>query len=110
MSEPASGLLDHDSRSLLRPARSAGLIRHRPIRTLLAVTLSLLGVLAGTVLRSAGGAELAVLGTVVIGTAITVGNVVVPVIIHRDFPARQVGIATGATRQRSTSAPWAAPC
>ena len=51
-----------------------------------AVLLSMLGVLAGTVVRSTGGAASAIGGTVVIGLAITVGNVVVPVIIGRDFP------------------------
>src|SRR4051794_38109089 len=51
-----------------------------------AVLVSMVGVLAGTVLRSLGGPTEAIAGTVVIGLGITVGNVVVPVVIGRDFP------------------------
>ncbi|MCD5342407.1 MFS transporter [Arthrobacter sp. AK04] len=65
-----------------------------------AVTLTILGVLAGVLVRSAGGPVLVVAGTVVIGMAITVGNIAVPLIIRRDFaPARQgtaMGIYTAA--------------
>jgi CP family cyanate transporter-like MFS transporter len=56
----------------------------------------LLGVLLGTVVRSAGPTAVVIAGTVVIGVAITVGNIVVPVVIRRDVPARQVGAVTGA--------------
>lgn len=51
-----------------------------------AVLVSLAGVLAGSLLRSTGSAGTALAGTVVIGLGITVGNVVVPVVIGRDFP------------------------
>jgi MFS transporter, CP family, cyanate transporter len=51
-----------------------------------AVLVSMVGVLAGTLLRSLGSPASAIAGTVVIGLAITVGNVVVPVVIGRDFP------------------------
>lgn len=65
-----------------------------------AVTLTILGVLAGVLVRSAGGPVLVVSGTVLIGLAITVGNIAVPLIIRRDFaPARQgtaMGIYTAA--------------
>jgi CP family cyanate transporter-like MFS transporter len=60
-----------------------------------AVTLTILGVLAGVVVRSAGGPALVVAGTVVIGLAITVGNIAVPLIIRRDFPPRRQGTAMG---------------
>lgn len=96
MSEPQSGLLT------TIPVLCFGLLALlasfviRKSGPDLSVTLSLLGVLAGTVVRSSGGAELAILGTVIIGASITVANVVVPVILHRDFPVRQIGIATGA--------------
>lgn len=60
-----------------------------------AVVLTLLGVLAGTLVRSAGTAEAALLGTVIIGVAITIGNVAVPVIIRRDFRPSQIGMVTG---------------
>ncbi len=96
MSEPQSGLLTTIPVlcfGLLAPLASFVIRKSGPD---LSVTLSLLGVLAGTVVRSSGGAEMAMVGTVVIGAAITVANVVVPVILHRDFPVRQIGIATGA--------------
>ena len=51
-----------------------------------AVLVSMVGVLAGTLIRSLGSPAAAIAGTVVIGLAITVGNVVVPVVIGRDFP------------------------
>ncbi|MQA35228.1 MFS transporter [Modestobacter roseus] len=51
-----------------------------------AVVASMAGVLAGTLLRSLGTEEAAIAGTVVIGLGITVGNIVVPVVIGRDFP------------------------
>jgi CP family cyanate transporter-like MFS transporter len=51
-----------------------------------AVLVSMAGVLAGTMLRSLGSPAAAIGGTVVIGLAITVGNIVVPVVIGRDFP------------------------
>ncbi|GLZ56087.1 MFS transporter [Actinomycetospora sp. NBRC 106378] len=43
---------------------------------------------AGTVLRSADGIAGALVGTAVIGAGITVGNIVIPVVIGRDFPHR----------------------
>lgn len=65
-----------------------------------AVTLTILGVMAGVLLRSAGGPAMVMAGTVVIGLAITIGNIAVPLIIRRDFaPARQgtaMGIYTAA--------------
>ncbi|MFJ5862400.1 CynX/NimT family MFS transporter [Pseudarthrobacter sp. NPDC092439] len=82
-----------------------------------AVTLTILGVLAGVLLRSAGGPAMVMLGTVVIGLAITIGNIAVPLIIRRDFaPARQgtaMGIYTAALNIGSfltsmTTAPLAA--
>jgi MFS transporter, CP family, cyanate transporter len=60
------------------------------------VLLCLSGVLAGTVIRSTGPAWVVLAGTAVIGVAITLGNIVVPVIIRRDVPWRQVSLATGA--------------
>lgn len=65
-----------------------------------AVTLTILGVLAGVLVRSSGGPAMVVAGTVLIGAAITVGNIAAPLIIRRDFaPARQgtaMGIYTAA--------------
>ncbi|OJV78687.1 MAG: MFS transporter [Cellulomonas sp. 73-92] len=64
--------------------------------TALAGTATLLGILVGTVLRSTGGFATALVGTVVIGAAITIGNVAVPVVVARDF-ASGVGGVMGAT-------------
>lgn len=65
-----------------------------------AITLTLLGVLLGVIVRSAGNGAVVMLGTVILGVAITVGNIAVPLIIRRDFtPARQataMGIYTAA--------------
>ncbi|UVJ40163.1 CynX/NimT family MFS transporter [Arthrobacter sp. CJ23] len=81
-----------------------------------AITLTLLGVLAGVCVRSAGGTVLAMAGTVVIGLAITVGNIAVPLIIRRDFPPRRQGTAmgvytaalnVGAFLTSVATAPWA---
>ncbi|GHE13736.1 MFS transporter [Klenkia taihuensis] len=80
-----------------------------------AVLLAMLGVLAGTVLRSVGDARTALAGTVVLGLAITVGNVVVPVVIGRDFPgatnvvtaAYTAALNVGATLTTTLTAPVA---
>jgi MFS transporter, CP family, cyanate transporter len=81
--------------SVVAPAASTLIARVGPYA---AVTVALVGVIAGTLIRSAGsgtaGVVAAFAGTVVLGAAITVGNVVVPVIIARDFPAR-TALATG---------------
>lgn len=63
------------------------------------VTASLVTVLVGTVLRSVDGFGTALVGTVLIGVAITAGNVAVPVVIGRDFPSavpRATGLYTAA--------------
>jgi MFS transporter, CP family, cyanate transporter len=60
-----------------------------------ALTLTLLGVAVGIVIRSAGSTMLAFVGTVVIGAFVAVGNLVIPVIIRREFPPQRVGLATG---------------
>ncbi|MEV0894253.1 MFS transporter [Promicromonospora sp. NPDC050262] len=81
--------------SVVAPAASTLIARVGPYA---AVTVALVGVIVGTLIRSAGtgtvGVVAAFAGTVVLGSAITVGNVVVPVIIARDFPAR-TALATG---------------
>ncbi|MFI2365842.1 CynX/NimT family MFS transporter [Promicromonospora sp. NPDC019610] len=81
--------------SVVAPAASTLIARVGPYA---AVTVALVGVIVGTLIRSAGSGTVGVVaaftGTVVLGAAITVGNVVVPVIIARDFPAR-TALATG---------------
>ncbi|MEZ2390349.1 CynX/NimT family MFS transporter [bacterium RCC_150] len=61
----------------------------------LAITLTLLGVLAGVFVRSAGSGFLVMAGTVIIGVAITIGNIAVPLIIRRDFSPRRQDTAMG---------------
>ena len=60
-----------------------------------AVTLSLVVVLLGTLLRSGGSAASLLIGTAVIGIGITIGNVVIPVVIRRDTSPARVGLVTG---------------
>jgi len=60
-----------------------------------AVSLSLVIVLVGTVLRSVPSATALLVGTAVIGVGITIGNVVVPVVIRRDTSPERVGLVTG---------------
>jgi CP family cyanate transporter-like MFS transporter len=60
-----------------------------------AATLTLVGVLAGVVVRSLDGTALAMAGTVLVGAAITVGNIAVPLIIRRDFTPSRQGMAMG---------------
>ncbi|MFS2221472.1 CynX/NimT family MFS transporter [Pantoea sp. B65] len=59
-----------------------------------AIYLTLCGVVLGTILRSAGGLTLALSGTVVIGAALTLGNIVSLMVIARDFQ-RHSSIITG---------------
>ncbi|GAB6901690.1 MFS transporter [Kineosporia succinea] len=53
-----------------------------------AVHVSLLFIFAGVVVRSLGGLPVVLLGTLMLGFGITIANIVVPVIIGRDFPGR----------------------
>ncbi|GAA3207659.1 CynX/NimT family MFS transporter [Microbacterium terregens] len=62
----------------------------------LALMLSLSGVLLGTVIRALPGFGWMLAGMFVIGAAVTIGNIVIPVIIRRDVPSAHVGIITAA--------------
>lgn len=62
----------------------------------LALLFSLVGVLVGTFVRALPGFGWMLTGTIVIGAAITIGNVVIPVIIRRDVAPARVGIVTAA--------------
>ncbi|MGH3355911.1 MAG: MFS transporter [Nocardioidaceae bacterium] len=75
------------------------------------------GVIAmGTVLRVLGGTTLLLVGTLATGVAMTLGNVVVPVVIKRDFPASAgtltgvytAALAAGAALAAALTAPVAA--
>ncbi|WP_418276060.1 CynX/NimT family MFS transporter [Isoptericola jiangsuensis] len=78
--------------ALLTPVASALTARIGPEK---AITLGLLAILGGTVLRSTGSVATAMVGTTVLGIGITVGNVAVPVVIARDFRDRAASV-TGA--------------
>jgi CP family cyanate transporter-like MFS transporter len=65
------------------PAASALLARTGLAR---GVSISLVVLLVGIVVRSLDGLPSALVGTVLIGLGITVGNVAVPVVIGRDLP------------------------
>ncbi|QKS17979.1 MFS transporter [Curtobacterium sp. Csp2] len=78
--------------SLATPFASWVIAKADPER---AVSLSLVIVLAGTVLRSVPSATALLVGTAVIGIGITIGNVVVPVVIRRDTSPERVGLVTG---------------
>jgi MFS transporter, CP family, cyanate transporter len=60
-----------------------------------ALSLALVIVLAGTVVRSLPSAAALLVGTAVIGIGITIGNVVIPVVIRRDTSPERVGLVTG---------------
>ncbi len=62
----------------------------------LALLVSLVGVLLGTFLRALPGYGWMLTGMFVIGAAITIGNVVIPVIIRRDVAPERVPLVTAA--------------
>ena len=79
--------------ALLTPVAALVIRRAGAERALL---LSLVGVLAGTVVRALPGYGWMLGGMLLIGAAITVGNVVIPVIIRRDVPPARVAVVTAA--------------
>lgn len=62
----------------------------------LALLFCLAGVFAGTLVRGIPEFAWMITGTLVIGAAIAIGNVVTPVIIRRDVPERQASTVTAA--------------
>lgn len=79
---------------LAAPGASALIARLGVERSIL---LSLVGTLIGVLIRSTGGIPGALVGTLVLGLAITVGNVVSPVLIGRDFRGRAATVTGGYT-------------
>jgi MFS transporter, CP family, cyanate transporter len=81
-----------------------------------ALLWALLVLAAATVLRVTGGAALLLTGTVVIGLAMTVGNVLVPAVVKRGFGVRAgqvmglytVALTAGAAATAGLTAPLAA--
>ena len=60
-----------------------------------AVGVSLCGIILGVAIRSAGDTVFLFGGTVLMGFAITLGNVVVPVLIRRNYPPQGRAFVTG---------------
>jgi len=60
-----------------------------------ALTVTFVGAVIGCFIRVSGGIEAALLGTAIIGMFLTVGNVVMPVIIGREYRAHRVHMMTG---------------
>ncbi len=60
-----------------------------------AILLCLGGIVVATVLRSIDGYGVAVAAVVLLGLAITIGNVLVPTVIRRDIPRRGRAAVTG---------------
>jgi MFS transporter, CP family, cyanate transporter len=59
-----------------------------------ALLAGVVGIAAATALRSAGGVAVLFVGTVLLGVAVTVGNVLIPAVVKQRFPGR-VGTVTG---------------
>lgn len=59
------------------------------------VFVCLAGVIVALVVRSSGGYAVALAATILLGVAITVGNVVVPVLIRSELPVDGRALATG---------------
>lgn len=79
--------------ALATPLATRSIRRFGPEATII---LCLAGVLAGTVIRSLGPAWVVLAGTILIGAAMTLGNIAVPVLIRRDVPWNRISAATGA--------------
>lgn len=60
-----------------------------------ALSLTMIGAIAGALVRVAGGIPLALVGTAIMGVFLTVGNVVIPVIVGREFSAHRAHTMTG---------------
>jgi len=58
------------------------------------LSLAMVLLVVGAVIRALGGVNVLFLGTVVIGASIAVANVLLPALVRRDFPER-VGVITG---------------
>lgn len=61
-----------------------------------AVMIALSGTLVGTIVRLQPGFVSMIAGTAIMGAALTIGNIVAPVVIRRDFPPEHVSMVTAA--------------
>jgi CP family cyanate transporter-like MFS transporter len=60
-----------------------------------ALTVTLAGAIVGCLVRSAGGVAAALVGTAIMGAFFAIGNIVIPVIINRDYARNRVHLMTG---------------
>lgn len=60
-----------------------------------ALTVTLVGAVAGCLIRPLGGIEFALVGTAIMGLFLTIGNVVVPILVGREYDPRRVHTMTG---------------
>ncbi|MDQ1530702.1 MAG: transporter, family, cyanate transporter [Microbacteriaceae bacterium] len=95
VSAPAFGLLTSLPVLCFGRAAPLGLVVVRRFGADRAILFCLAGVVAGTVLRSAGPFPLALAATVLLGVAITVGNVAVPVLIRAEVARTARATVTG---------------
>lgn len=78
--------------ALVTPLATRSIRKFGPETTII---LCLTGVMAGTILRSLGSTSLLLGGTALIGAAMTLGNIAVPVLIRRDVPWNKIPTVTG---------------
>jgi CP family cyanate transporter-like MFS transporter len=88
----------------------------RRVRPETAILLACLAIAAATVVRVLGGSLVLLAGSLLVGVTITVGNVLMPVVIKRDFPHRAAAVTgvytasliAGAAATAALTAPMAA--
>lgn len=73
-----------------------------------AFSLSMVGIVVGTIVRSLGGLALLMIGTAVIGAFVTIGNIVVPTLIAREYRGRRAHTMTGVFTSSMTFGTFAA--
>lgn len=73
-----------------------------------AFTTAMTGVVVGTILRSLGGLPMMLIGTAVIGAFVTIGNIVIPTLIAREYSGRRAHTMTGVFTSAMTLGTFAA--
>lgn len=73
-----------------------------------AFTVAMTGIVIGTILRSLGGLPLLIIGTAVIGAFVTIGNIVIPTLIAREYSGRRAHTMTGVFTSSMTLGTFAA--
>ncbi|GAA3756427.1 CynX/NimT family MFS transporter [Microbacterium kribbense] len=60
-----------------------------------ALTVAMVGAIAGCIVRSSGGIWAALAGAAILGAFVTIGNVVIPMVIAREYRSRTAHTMTG---------------